>query len=59
MKKIVSALYREPVLFSGVVVATTAGLAAGHVIAVWIPAAVAAVAAVITRRFTTPAVPNA
>lgn len=55
MSRIISALYREPVLFAGFVVAVTAALGAAGVITPWISAVVAAGGAVITRRFTQPA----
>jgi|GEM_PF-5352342 len=54
MTVILSALYREPVLFNGVVVALAAGLSAAEVIPLWVGATVAGVGAVITRRFTRP-----
>lgn len=55
MYMIVRALYREPVLFNGVVVAAAAGLSAAEVIPLWIGGVVAAIGAVITRRFVSPA----
>lgn len=54
MYPLLKALYREPVLFNGVIVATAAGLSAGKVIPAWIGATVAGVGAVITRRYTRP-----
>lgn len=54
MSRIIVALYREPVLFSGFTVAILSGLSAAEVIPLWVGATVAAVGAVITRRFTRP-----
>lgn len=56
MYAIARALYREPVLFNGVVVAAAAGLSAAEVIPVWVGGVAAAVGAVITRRFVSPVV---
>lgn len=54
MAAIIKALYREPVLFAGFVVAVTGALGAAAVIPVWIAPVVAAGGAVITRRYTRP-----
>ncbi len=54
MYAIARALYREPVLFNGVVVAAAASLSAAGVIPVWVGGVVAAIGAVITRRFVSP-----
>ena len=54
MSVILKALYHEPVLFNGVVVALAAGLSAAEVIPLWVGATCAGVGAVITRRFTRP-----
>lgn len=54
MTSIIEALYREPVLFAGVVTAVTVALGAEGVIPVWIGVVVAAGLAPITRRFTRP-----
>jgi positive regulator of sigma E activity len=54
MSRILIALYREPVLFAGVVVTLTTSLGAAEIIPVWIAPVVAAVGAVVTRHFTRP-----
>lgn len=54
MSVILKGLYREPVLFSGLVSTILAGLSAAGVIAVWIGPLAVAVGAVITRRYTRP-----
>lgn len=54
MSKIISGLYREPVLFSGFTTTILAGLSAAGEIAVWIGPLAVAVGAVVTRRYTRP-----
>ena len=54
MSKIISGLYREPVLFCGVVTTILSALSAAGEIAVWIGPAAVAVGAVVTRRYTRP-----
>lgn len=54
MSKIIAGLYREPVLFSGVLTTILTGLSAAEVIALWIGPLSVAVGAVITRRYTRP-----
>lgn len=54
MSKILSGLYREPVLFTGVSTTILSALSAAGEIAVWIGPAAVAVGAVIARRYTSP-----
>ncbi|HTU13696.1 MAG TPA: hypothetical protein VMF31_00740 [Solirubrobacterales bacterium] len=54
MYAIARALYREPVLFNGVVVALVTTLSAAGIIPIWVGGVAAAVGAVITRRFVSP-----
>jgi hypothetical protein len=55
MSRIVTALYREPVLFAGVVTAVAVALGAANQIPDWIGVVVAAGFAPVTRQFTKPA----
>ena len=54
MKRIVTALYSEPVIFLGVVQAAVTVLAAEHVITGWIPLGTLAVIAYLQRELVIP-----
>lgn len=54
MKRVATALYEEPVVFLGAVQAAVTGLAAGHIIAGWIPVVTLAVLTPLQRRFVRP-----
>lgn len=58
MKAIVKALYNEPVLASGVLLAAATALVAASVIAAWIPLVLVAVLTPISRYYSTPDQPQ-
>lgn len=54
MKRIISALWTEPVLFVGVITGTLAALAAEGLVSGWIPVVAIAATAPILRHFVSP-----
>ena len=58
MKVILKALYNEPVLAAGVLLAAATALVAADVIAAWIPVVAVAVLTPIQRYYTTPDQPQ-
>ena len=58
MKKIIQALYNEPVLAAGVLLGAATALAAAEVISPWIPVVAVGILTPIQRFFTTPDQPK-
>lgn len=54
MKTILAALWREPVIFCGVLTGVASALAAEGLISGWIPVVVIAATAPVLRRFVSP-----
>ena len=54
MKRIVTAIWNEPVVLVGILTATAAALAAEGLIAAWIPVVVIAATSPILRHFVSP-----